>query len=325
MSAIECTRLASIAAGGGLAGQPGIHPARDPDDGQALPGARPEPAGVAAYVAGARRPRPDHRARCPGATAPSRSHSISSTARSTCSPVTDRSDASRSAGASASTTSGRTYRGALDGLGVEARMSDKPQELEDPTPFSRDHRERTYDAPVGGVVVRGPDHDPPRVRRVALAVLRSHRPRVLVGRLRHDGHALQWSSRDASSGRRASSGATTLTRSRSSSGSGPAMRARRRCSTPTSFPSHPGCSGLPFDVPAAGWVGEMGEWVLPYEAVRTSPDPRAPCWRSWTPCIPRPEAWRVGTSMPITTTRRRGSFGPTSAASSPPTITDHGS
>ena len=30
------------------------------------------------------------------------------------------------------------YRGALDGLGVEARMWDKPQEVEDPTPFSRD-------------------------------------------------------------------------------------------------------------------------------------------------------------------------------------------
>ena len=40
-------------------------------------------------------------------------------------------------------------------------------------------------------------------------------------------------------------------------------------------PEPPGCSGLPFAVPGAGWVGEMGEWVLPYEAVRTSPDPRA--------------------------------------------------
>jgi hypothetical protein len=39
-------------------------------------------------------------------------------------------------------------------------------------------------------------------------------------------------------------------------------------------PEPSGCSDLPFDLPAAGWVAEKGEWVLPYEAVRTAPDPR---------------------------------------------------
>ena len=105
------------------------------------------------------------------------------------------------------------YRGALDGLGVDARMSDKPQELEDATRFSLDRRERSYDPHVGGVVVRDPDGDPQRVRRVALAVLRSLGHRVLVGRLRHHGHGLQWSSRDASRRAPTTSCATTSTRS----------------------------------------------------------------------------------------------------------------
>lgn len=40
-------------------------------------------------------------------------------------------------------------------------------------------------------------------------------------------------------------------------------------------PEPPGCSVLPLQPPAAGWVAEMSEWVLPFEAVRTAPDPRS--------------------------------------------------
>jgi hypothetical protein len=35
-----------------------------------------------------------------------------------------------------------------------------------------------------------------------------------------------------------------------------------------------GCENAPLASERAGWVEAMGEWVLPYEAVRTGPDPR---------------------------------------------------
>jgi hypothetical protein len=40
-------------------------------------------------------------------------------------------------------------------------------------------------------------------------------------------------------------------------------------------PEPPGCAGLPLQPLAAGWVNELGEWVLLYEAVRSAPDPRS--------------------------------------------------
>jgi hypothetical protein len=39
-------------------------------------------------------------------------------------------------------------------------------------------------------------------------------------------------------------------------------------------PAPPGCDLVPIDPKAAAWIEQMGEWVLPYEAVRTSGDPR---------------------------------------------------
>jgi hypothetical protein len=38
-------------------------------------------------------------------------------------------------------------------------------------------------------------------------------------------------------------------------------------------PTPPGCDLAPIDPDAAAWIETMGEWVLPYEAVRTSGDP----------------------------------------------------
>lgn len=39
-------------------------------------------------------------------------------------------------------------------------------------------------------------------------------------------------------------------------------------------PAPEGCSLAPVNPTAAAWIERMGEWVLPYEAVRTCPDPR---------------------------------------------------
>jgi hypothetical protein len=39
-------------------------------------------------------------------------------------------------------------------------------------------------------------------------------------------------------------------------------------------PQPPGCAMAPVTPEYAGWVEEMGEWLMPYDAVRTCPDPR---------------------------------------------------
>ncbi len=38
-------------------------------------------------------------------------------------------------------------------------------------------------------------------------------------------------------------------------------------------PEPPGCPEYAFEAPSAAWAATMGEWVLPYEAVREQPDP----------------------------------------------------
>jgi hypothetical protein len=40
------------------------------------------------------------------------------------------------------------------------------------------------------------------------------------------------------------------------------------------YPQPPGCAVAPIEPAAAGWVEQMGEWMLSYDAVRTSPNPR---------------------------------------------------
>jgi hypothetical protein len=40
------------------------------------------------------------------------------------------------------------------------------------------------------------------------------------------------------------------------------------------YPQPEGCALAPIDPGAAAWVEQMGEWMLPYESVRTSGDPR---------------------------------------------------
>ena len=40
-------------------------------------------------------------------------------------------------------------------------------------------------------------------------------------------------------------------------------------------PQPPGCDIVPINPEGAAWVEQMGEWILPYEQVRTSEDPGA--------------------------------------------------
>ncbi|HEY3317774.1 MAG TPA: DUF5996 family protein [Coriobacteriia bacterium] len=40
------------------------------------------------------------------------------------------------------------------------------------------------------------------------------------------------------------------------------------------YPQPPGCEVAPVEPEHAGWVEQMGEWMMPYDAVRTSPNPR---------------------------------------------------
>jgi hypothetical protein len=39
-------------------------------------------------------------------------------------------------------------------------------------------------------------------------------------------------------------------------------------------PQPPDCASAPIQPEHAGWVEAMGEWMMPYEAVRACPDPR---------------------------------------------------
>jgi hypothetical protein len=39
-------------------------------------------------------------------------------------------------------------------------------------------------------------------------------------------------------------------------------------------PRPDGCETAPMEPETAGWVETMGEWILPYDAVRANPDPR---------------------------------------------------
>jgi hypothetical protein len=166
------------------------------------------------------------------------------------------------------------YLDALGELGVEARMRDKPQELEDAAPFSLDRRERTY--------------DPPAVASFFAALTTIHHVfdgwrSPFFGRT---GLGFWWGAFDMSAmvfnGRRATPRADAdyirrydLDAESLVIGFWPGDARNEAMFYAYIVPEPSGSAGLRFDLPSAGWVTEMGEWVLPYEAVRTASDPRA--------------------------------------------------
>jgi hypothetical protein len=165
------------------------------------------------------------------------------------------------------------YRGALDGLGVEARMSDKPQEVDDATPLSRDRRERTYDSPSVASWF------------AALTAIHNVFDEWRSPFFGRSGIGFWWGGFDMTamvfSGRHATprEGANYIQRydldaEAVTIGFWPGDGHDEAMFYAYIVPEPPGCSALPLDLPAAGWVAEKGEWVLLYEAVRASADPR---------------------------------------------------
>jgi hypothetical protein len=165
------------------------------------------------------------------------------------------------------------FGAALQTLGVRARMWDKPQELKDTTPFSLDVRERTCDGPsmASWFEVLTAIHN-------VFDAWRSH----FFGRTRL---GFWWGAFDMTltlfSGRHTTprEGADFVMRydldaEAVAIGFWPGDARHEAMLYAYIVPEPSGCAALPLEPPAAGWVAEMREWVLPYEAVRTSPDPR---------------------------------------------------
>ena len=164
------------------------------------------------------------------------------------------------------------FRGALDELGVEARMSDKPQEMDDATPLSRDRRGRTYDRPS--------------VASWFAALTAIHN---VFGEWRspffgRSGIGFWWGAFDMTamvfSGRHATprEGSGYITRYDLDAesvviGFWPGDAHDEAMFFAYIVPEPPGCADLPLALPAAGWVADKGEWILPYEGVRAAPDP----------------------------------------------------
>ena len=166
------------------------------------------------------------------------------------------------------------FLGALTGLGVQLDLWDKPQEVADPTPFSRDTRER--------VVVLEHAQRFHRVLCSVSGVFEEYRSRFF-GR---SGIQFWWGAFDLAlllfNGRAA----------KAPEDRGYIMRydldaehlnagfwAGDDGAAPGIYgyivPRPPGCETVPIAPRYAGWVEEMGEWFMPYEEVRTCPDPRA--------------------------------------------------
>lgn len=161
---------------------------------------------------------------------------------------------------------------ALEALGVECTISTIPQELPDTTPLDEDHR--------------AADYDPAAVRRwfasatAASGVFDEWRSRFF-GR---SGVQVWWGALDVAlmlfSGRHA----------RPPAGRGYLMKYDLDAElmnvglyygdekTPPFFygyiyPESAAAASLPVEPAQAGWSGDLREWVLPYEAVRSAPDP----------------------------------------------------
>jgi hypothetical protein len=162
---------------------------------------------------------------------------------------------------------------ALEGLGAVARMRDKPQEIESATPFSQDHRERTYD---------------PHAVAAFFAVLTAVHHVFDAWRAPFFGRTalgFWWGAFDLTatlfSGRRATprEGADHIRRYELDAesvvvGFWPGDAHNEATFFAYIVPEPPGCAALSFGLQAARWDAGLGEWILPYEAVRTTPDPR---------------------------------------------------
>jgi hypothetical protein len=161
-------------------------------------------------------------------------------------------------------------RRALDELCGTVSLWDKPQERDDATPFAQDDRPRTCDAALA---------------RGWLALLTELSGIFEAWRSPFFGRSgvnFWWGGFDFTvnlfNGRHATprAGSDYLMRhdldaEHLSVGFWPGDDANAAMFFGYLVPEPPGCASYPVHVEAAGWASTMGEWVLPYEALRRAP------------------------------------------------------
>ena len=171
--------------------------------------------------------------------------------------------------------------GVLDDLGLATRIHPVPNELEDATPFPEDTEHRSYDADAVSRFF-GALTQVDRVFKRFRAGFQGkcspvhffwgsfdHAVTRFSGRTAppHPGgfpNLPDWVTREAYS------------HEVSSAGFWPGGETHPEpIFYSYAYPTPPGFAKQPVGPDAAVWVEELGEWVLPYEAVRTAPDPDA--------------------------------------------------
>lgn len=166
------------------------------------------------------------------------------------------------------------YTGALLDIGVRAEMRDRPQELADATPFSEDHRKRSYDP--GSVASWF-------AATTAVRNVFDEWRSPFFGRT---GINFWWGAFDLTalvfSGRHATprAGAGPIKRFDLDAelvalGFWPGNQDNDAMCYGYLVPEPEGCARHPLKPPTARWDASKGEWVLPYEAIRAAPDPAA--------------------------------------------------
>lgn len=175
----------------------------------------------------------------------------------------------------------RRFFAELQALGVQARLSPLPSELPDPVPFASDERPRAYDA--------ARVHDYWRALVQVDRVMRTFRSGFLG---KCSPVHLFWGAMDLAvtrfSGRVAPEHPggiaglpDSVTREAyshevSSAGFWPGSDAYPHAAFYSyAYPSPPGFDSAAVGPAAAQWSSSFGEWLLPYDAVRESPDPDA--------------------------------------------------
>jgi hypothetical protein len=162
----------------------------------------------------------------------------------------------------------------LDELGVDVRLSPIPQEIPDQTPMDADDRPAMFDAAQAQTW-----HSVISATNGVFDRWREH----FFGRV---GLALWWGAFDYSvmlfSGKHVTPPLNRgyllrydLDAELMNAGFYPGDEANPAFYYGYIYPEPPGSSGLAIQPAGASWSGALGEWVLPYETVRTAADPAA--------------------------------------------------
>ena len=185
----------------------------------------------------------------------------------------------------------------LAAAGVEVAINVVPNEMADPIPFPEDTRHAAYDAAAAHAVLARAGAGRPRLPPVPHRLPRQGEPGAfLLGRLRPRGDALLRPAGAAASGRHPRPARRGDARGLLARGQQRRLLARQRrlsagrvlfvrLSDADRLRARPSRAA-----PARVWSKEMGEWLLPYEAVRSRRRPRrgAAALPADRPTAPRP-------------------------------------